>query len=246
MDIAPGNDRPLVTSDVVVFTIREGELMQLLIQRRHQPYGGRWALPGDRVRADEDLEHTALRALAAQTGVSGVYLEQLYTFGKPGRDPRGQAISVAHYALVPSEQLRLRAAGEAAHVGWFSKEQAHGLAFDHAEIIATAHARLVAKLDYSTIAFQFLPAEFTLSELQGVYETIRQEALDKRNFRKWILVRRAIEETGGVRREGSHRPARLYRVRNPGRVEIIRHERPGGTRGQPGREVALDGRGPSQ
>jgi 8-oxo-dGTP diphosphatase len=246
MDTAPDNDRPLVTSDVVVFTIREGELRLLLIKRRHEPHAGRWALPGDTLLPDEDLEHAALRALAAQTGVSGVYVEQLYTFGTPDRDPRGQVVSVAHYALVPSEQLRLRAAGEAAAVGWFAREQTSDLAFDHAEIVATAHARLVAKLDYSTIAFQFLPAQFTLSELQGVYETIREEALDKRNFRKWILARRAIEETGEVRRDGSHRPARLYRVRYPGRVEIIRHERPGGTRGQPGREMALHERGPSQ
>lgn len=236
---------PMVAAEVVVFTIRDGRLMLLLIQRRDDPYRGCWALPGDWVGVDEDLEQTALRALAAQTGASGVYLEQLYTFGKPGRDPRARVISVAYYALVVSESLRLWAAGSAVNVGWFSREEACDLAFDHAEIVASAHERLVAKLDYSTIAFQFLPVEFTLSQLQGVYETIRQDPLDKRNFRKWILARAAIEETGQVHREGSHRPARLYRVRNPGRVEIIRQERPGGSRGQAGRDSSLRVRGPA-
>ena len=234
------SELPMVAADVVVFTIRDDRLKLLLVQRSDEPYRTRWALPGDWIRVDEDLEQTALRALAAQTGVSGVYLEQLYTFGKPGRDPRGRAISVAYYALVPSEDLRLRPAAGAADVDWFSQEEASDLALDHAEIVSVAHARLAAKLDYSTIAFQFLPAEFSLSQLQSVYETIRQEPLDKRNFRKWILARKAIEETGDVRRDGSHRPARLYRVRNPGTVEIIKHERPGGTRGQAGRGASLD------
>lgn len=228
---------PVVTAEVVVFTIRDGRLKLLLVQRGQGPHQGTWALPGERVGVDEELDQTATQALVAQTGVSGVYLEQLYTFGRPGRDPRGRIITVAYYALTPSERFRLRAARDVQAVGWFDLDEAADLAFHHAEILATAHERLVAKLDYSTLAFQFMPEVFTLSELQAVYETIRREGLDKRNFRKWVLAQARIEETGEVRREGSHRPARLYRVKNPGKVEIIKQDRPGGARGQPGRRL---------
>ena len=170
----------------------------------------------------EDLEQAARRELEEETGVSGVYLEQLYTFGRPDRDPRERVITVAYYALIPSDKLQLRAATDAEAVGWFGLEELPELAFDHEEIFTMARQRLVAKLDYSTIAFQFLPAEFTLSELQAVYETIQQAPLDKRNFRKWVLALEQIEETGGERRDGAHRPAKLYRVIEPGTVAIIK------------------------
>lgn len=216
---------PLVTADVVLFTIQDGELKLLLVQRGEEPHRGQWALPSGQVRLDEDLEHTAMRALAAQTGVSGVYLEQLYTFGEPGRHPFARVITVAYYALVPSEKLKLKAAGDAEAVDWFTMDQLRDLAFDHGEIVTIARERLVAKLDYSTIAFQFMPEEFTLSELQAVYEAVRREPLDKRNFRKWTLAQGRIEKTGRMRRNGSHRPANLFRVKNPDRVEIIKQGR---------------------
>ncbi len=220
----------VVTADVVIFTIQGGELKLLLVRRGEEPYGGKWALPSDQVLPDEDLAQTGMRALEAQNGVAGVYLEQLYTFGKPGRHPGARVIAVAYYALIPSEKLELKAVSDAEAVGWFGVAQLQDLAFDHAEIVTTARERLMAKLDYSTIAFQFMPEEFTLSELQGVYEAIRQEPLDKRNFRKWTLAQGHIEKTGRMRRNGSHRPAGLYRVKNPDRVEIIRHGRSGSTR----------------
>ncbi len=208
-------DSPAVGADIVLFTIRAGGLEVLLTRRGA---GGRHALPGGAVGADEDLEHAAQRALGDQTGVRGVYLEQLYTFGRPDRDPRGRAISVAYYALAPLARLGVApGAGE-----WFRADRLPRLALDHAEIVSTARRRLAAKLDYSTIAFQFMPGAFTLSELQAVYETIRGETLDKRNFRRWVLSLGRVVETGASRREGSHRPARLYRLRYPGRVEIIR------------------------
>jgi len=213
---------PAVTTDVVIFTIREKRLQVLLIQRKGEPYQGMWALPGGFVDVDEGLRQCAERELAEETGVSGVYLEQLYTFGVPERDPRERVISVAYYALIASDRLRLKAATDAAAVAWFAIDSIPELAFDHRKIVDVAHNRLVAKLDYSTIAFQFMPREFTLSQLQAVYEIILNEQLDKRNFRKWILALEQIEETGRERKDGAHRPARLYRVINPDRVEIIK------------------------
>jgi len=211
-----------VSVEVVVFSIRDRRLKLLLVRRGLAPHRGRWALPGAFVRPDEDLDGAARRALAESTGVTGVYLEQLYTFGRPDRDPRGRVISVAYYALVPSDRLRLCAALEAEAVGWFALDELPRLAFDHGEIVAMAHARLRAKLGYSTIAFQFLGERFTIPELQSVYEIILGEPLDKRNFRKWVLSLGQIEETGELRRSGRHRPARLYRLVRPGDIVYFR------------------------
>jgi ADP-ribose pyrophosphatase YjhB (NUDIX family) len=213
---------PAVTTDIVIFTIRQDALKVLLIKRGEPPYQGDWALPGGFVRLEESLEAGARRELREETGVAGVYLEQLFTFGRPDRDPRERVITVAYYALVPSDRLELRAASDAEGVGWFGLRELPRLAFDHAEILAQAHARLVAKLDYSTIAFQFMPASFTLSELQQVYELVLGEPIDKRNFRKKILALGCIEPTGEERREGAHRPAQLYRVIDRDRVEVIK------------------------
>ncbi len=218
----PRNSRPAVTTNVVVFTLRDDKLKLLLVRRRSDPYKGMWALPGGYVEADEDLDDSAMRALEDSTGVAGVYLEQLYTFGTPDRDPRGRSISVAYYALVPSERLQLRTASDSEAIGWFALDELEPLAFDHNEMVQVAHQRLAAKLAYSTIALQFMPEKFTLSELQKVYERILNERLDKRNFRKRVLALDQIDQTQEVRRNGSHRPARLYRVRNPGEVQIIR------------------------
>jgi len=216
------NSRPAVTTNVVVFTLRDDKLKLLLVRRRSDPFKGMWALPGGYVQVDEDLDHSAMRALEDSTGVTGVYLEQLYTFGAPDRDPRDRAISIAYYALVPSERLQLRTAGDTEAVGWFALEELEPLAFDHNEMVNVAHHRLSAKLAYSTIALQFMPEKFTLSDLQRVYERILNEKLDKRNFRKRVLALDQINQTQEVRRNGSHRPARLYRVKNPGEVQIIR------------------------
>jgi len=214
---------PAVTTDVVVFTIRDGRLSILLVKRANPPHQGEWALPGGFLDIDEGLDACATRELEEETGISGVYLEQLYTFGATDRDPRERVISVTYYALLPQDALTTpRAASDAADVGWHALEKLPGLAFDHAQIIDMAHRRLIAKLDYSTIAFQFMPETFTLSELQCVYEALLNQPLDKRNFRKRILSLDLIEETGRKCRNGKHRPAREYRARHPERVEIIK------------------------
>ena len=213
---------PAVTTDVVVFTIRAERLHLLLVKRGNPPFKGHWALPGGFLDIGEDLDTCAQRELEEETGVSGVYLEQLYTFGRPGRDPRERVISVTYYALVPAGRISPKAASDAAEVDWFAIDELPDLAFDHAEIVAAAHSRLVAKLDYSTIAFQLMPEIFTLSELQRVYEALLNEPLDKRNFRKRILAMDQIEETGRLRRTGNHRPAREYRLKHPERVDIIK------------------------
>jgi 8-oxo-dGTP diphosphatase len=214
---------PAVTTDIVIFTIREEKLELLLIKRKNDPFKGAWGLPGGFVNPDEDLDACAKRELAEETGVKGVYLEQLYTFGNPKRDPRERIITVAYYALAPAGRItNIRAASDAVDVAWYSLDKLPPLAFDHRQIVEKALGRLVSKLEYSTIALRFMPEKFSLTELQAVYEIIRGEALDKRNFRKWVISLGRIEETGEERREGNHRPAKLYRAKFPGKVEIIK------------------------
>jgi 8-oxo-dGTP diphosphatase len=213
---------PAVTTDIVIFTIRQDELKILLIKRALPPYPKMWALPGGFVNLEESLEEGARRELEEETGVREVYLEQLYTFGEPNRDPRERVITVAYYALVPSDEIDIQAGSDAEGVSWFGMHELPRLAFDHEAILDMAHERLRAKLDYSTIAFQFMPKSFTLSELQHVYEVILREPVDKRNFRKRILALDLIEETGKQKRDGAHRPAALYRVRNRKRIDFIK------------------------
>lgn len=213
----PAQLQALICTDIVVFTIRDGALRLLLRRRGQTPL--RWDLPGGYVEVDEDLDGCAQRALAAQTGLHGVYLEQLYTFGHPGRQQRGRVVTVAYYALVAPDRL---ADATRDSTAWFALTELPSLNRDQIEITDLARQRLVAKLDYSTIAFEFMPENFTLSELQQVYEIILGAELDKRNFRKRILGLGCIEATGEQRREGSHRPARLYRYRSPGELQYIK------------------------
>ncbi len=213
---------PAVTTDIVIFTIRQDELKVLLIKRALPPHKNQWALPGGFIKMEESLEEGARRELEEETGVTGVYLEQLYTFGRPDRDPRERVITVAYYALIASDELEPKAASDAENVSWFGLKELPDLAFDHKEILKMAHKRLITKLDYSTIAFQLMPTEFTLSELQHVYEVILREQIDKRNFRKRILSLNLIKDTGKERKAGAHRPAKLYRVKNPNRIDFIK------------------------
>lgn len=211
--------RPSVTADVIIFTLRENDLHVLLIKRGHSPFEGMWAIPGGFVDIGESLEEAALRELEEETGVRDVYLEQLYTFGDPGRDPRGRVITVAYFALVPATAIHPRAGDDAAEARWWSVCDLPPLAFDHADILAYALQRLRYKLEYAAVGFELLPETFTLSELQAAYEIILGEKLDKRNFRRKILSAGVIEEAGGYR-TGEGRPAKLYHFRDDAVAEV--------------------------
>ncbi len=206
-------DRPSVTVDVVIFTLLERELNVLLVQRKHWPYEGYWAIPGGFINMDEGLEQAARRELEEETGMRDVYLEQLYTFGNPKRDPRTRVISVAYFALISSDTQSIRSSDESTEVRWFPVRRLPGqLAFDHEAILASAMDRLRSKLEYTTLAFQLLPEVFSILELKHIYEQILGEKLDKGNFYRKIKDANVLEDTG-MRREGRGRPTALYRFR---------------------------------
>jgi 8-oxo-dGTP diphosphatase len=210
--------KPATTVDVVIMTLRDDALHVLLIKRDHTPYRGRWAIPGGFVHLNESLETAARRELKEETGVTDVYLEQLYTFGDPRRDPRGHVISVAYIALVP-EPLAVKGGSDAREARWWSIQQLPPLAFDHAHIVDYALTRLRYKIEYSAVGFRLLPETFTLSDLQKAYEIILAEPLDKRNFRRRIIEAAVIEPIDEVR-SGEGRPARLYRFRPDAVAEV--------------------------
>jgi ADP-ribose pyrophosphatase YjhB (NUDIX family) len=213
----PGRAAPAVAVDVAVFTVLERTLHVLLVRVLRGAFRGRLALPGGRVRPEETLEAAARRLLAAETGVRGIYLEQLYTFGSPGRDPHGRVVSVAYFALIPHGG-RFAAFPEAA---WHPVARLPALAYDHRAVVRLALARLRAKLTYTNLVYGLLPSRFTLAELQEMYEAILGRRLDRRNFRKKILSLGLLARDG-VRR-GPHRPATLYgfRRRRPMMIEIL-------------------------
>ncbi len=211
--------RPLVTVDVVIFALRHGDLQVLLVRRRQWPFEGMWAIPGGFVGPAEPLEAAAVRKLAEETGLTDVYLEQLYTFGRPDRDPRDRVITVAYFAVVPAGRIVPRAAEDGEYVRWWSIYHLPPLAFDHADILHYALTRLRYKLEYTAVGFELLPETFTLSELQTAYEIVLGEKLDKRNFRRKILSAGIIEPSGGYR-SGEGRPARLYHYREDAVAEV--------------------------
>lgn len=211
--------RPSVTVDVIIFTLRANDLQVLLIKRGHPPFEGMWAIPGGFVDIVESLEDAALRELEEEAGVRDVYLEQLYTFGDPGRDPRGRTITVAYFALVTATAIHPRAGDDAAEARWWSVYDLPPLAFDHADILAYALQRLRYKLEYTAVGFELLPDTFTLSELQAAYEIVLGETLDKRNFRRKILSAGIIEGIGEYR-AGEGRPAKLHRFRDDAVAEV--------------------------
>lgn len=206
-------DQPAVTVDVLIFTVADDKLKVALIRRGIPPFQGRWAIPGGFVLFDESLEDAARREIEEEAGVRDVVLEQLYTFGDPGRDPRTRVVTVAYYALIPAASIQLSASTDAAEAAWFDVEDVPPLAFDHKDILRCGVERLKNKVAYSNIAYGLLPPRFRLSELQRVYEAIMGHPLDKRNFRKKLLTLDVVEETGRMDTGGAHRPAQLYRFK---------------------------------
>lgn len=203
--------RPALAVDCVVFGIAAKRLELLLIERGIEPFRGSWALPGGFVRMGETLDEAAARELAEEAGVRVSYLEQLYSFGRLDRDPRERVVSIAYYALVESAAHVPRAETDARRAAWFSTGALPDLAFDHAEIVRVATARLRAKVRYRPIGFGLLPERFTLTQLQGVYEAILGRSLDKRNFRKKVLSFGFVEPTNEKEANVPHRAAELHR-----------------------------------
>jgi 8-oxo-dGTP diphosphatase len=199
-----------VTVDLAIFTVRDEALQVLLVQRGVAPFAGRWALPGGFVREDESLESAARRELEEETGVRDVYLEQLYTFGDPDRDPRGRVITVAYFALVAADRQTLSPGTDAAAARWWPAGTPPPLAFDHRQMLDYAVERLRNKLEYTTVGFQLLPRKFTLTQLQRVYEAILGRALDKRNFRRKMELLDILTPLAERAQDGPSRPAQLY------------------------------------
>jgi 8-oxo-dGTP diphosphatase len=213
-------EQPAITVDVVIFRLFDGDLRVLLIQRAFQPYKDKWALPGGFVNINEHLEDAAKREMEEETGIRQVYLEQLYTFSEPRRDPRGRVITVVYFALL-SKDVVIRPGEEATSAEWHSVLKTPELAFDHGKILGYALQRLRYKLEYSAIGFELLPDEFTLSELQTAYESVLSEKLDKRNFRRHLLEAGILVETKRLKTApGQGRPAMLYRYRKNAATEI--------------------------
>ena len=203
---------PAVTVDIAVFTARDGIVEVLLVKRGEWPHTGKWAIPGGFVEIDESLKRAALRELREETGVKAGVIEQLGAFGHPDRDPRERVITVAYIALVPIDRLLFEAGSDAAEARLFGVDELPELAFDHDRILRRARERLRDNLDIGDIARLLMPAEFTLSELQRAFETISGASVDKRNFRKKVTGLGLLDPTGNEKRDGAHRPAKLYRA----------------------------------
>ena len=214
--------RAALAVDCVVFGLDETDLKLLLIKRAIEPFQGCWALPGGFVQTGESLVEAAKRELREETGLKGFFLEQLYTFGDLNRDPRERVVTVAYYALVNLRDHLPRAASDASGAAWFDIQDLPKLAFDHGRIIDTGLARLKGKVRYQPIGFELLPAKFTLSELQRLYETILERSLDKRNFRKKVVQLGVLDETDEVQEDVAHRAARLYRFNRKRYAQLVK------------------------
>lgn len=214
-------DVPLTSVDLVIFTLREGSLQVLLVQRGDHPALGKWSLPGGfiDVKRDKTLDQAALRKLKEKTGVDSPYLEQLQAFGSAKRDPRGWSVTLAYFALIASEQIELNHGANVQAAKWFALDQIKeesdlpALAFDHQHILWVALQRLWAKVEYTSLPAHLLGDEFTLSDLQKVYQVLLGRPVDKSSFRKRIREGDFLEEITGKMRLGSNRPAQLYRIK---------------------------------
>jgi 8-oxo-dGTP diphosphatase len=203
--------RPALTTDCIIFGFDNYDLKILLIERAHEPYKDKWALPGGFVNMDETTEIGALRELYEETGLKNVFIEQLYTFSDVDRDPRGRVVSVVYFALVKLEDYSIHAGDDASQAEWYSVNDLPELAFDHSLIIKVGLERLSGKIRYQPIGFELLPPMFTLTQLQNLYEVILQRELDKRNFRKKILKMNLLIPLEEKQKNVAHKAARYYK-----------------------------------
>jgi 8-oxo-dGTP diphosphatase len=203
---------PWAAVDVVIFRVAGRALETLLVRIKHGPFRGQWAFPGGLVMLGESLDDAARRELREKTPLHDVYLEQLFTFGDPARNPKAHVVSTAYFALLPASSAAPEPGTKYAAAGWFEVGRLPELAYDHRRIAEVARDRLRAKIGYTNVAYGLLPRAFTLSELQRVYEVIGGESLDRRNFRKKIVASGLLSRLSR-RRRGRHRPAALYAFR---------------------------------
>ncbi len=219
----PAPQQVKVAVDNCIFTVLAEQLHLLLIQMTKAPFTRMWALPGGLIQDGEALDAAAARILDEATGVADVYLEQLYTFGQPERDPAGRVISVTYFALIPAGGIALRTQPKYADVRWWPCTSLPALAYDHDEVAAYARQRLEWKLAYTNVVWSLLPRRFVLTELQKAYEAVLGRKLDKRNFRKKILSLGLVAPVGEKAMRGAHRPAMLYRFtsREPKLVDML-------------------------
>lgn len=211
-----------VAVDCCIFTVINGELCVLLIKMKEK-LTDFWALPGGLIANNETTDEAVRRILKQQTSVSNVYLEQLYTFNEPDRDPFNRVISIAYFALIPAENVILKTTSKYSDIKWWPMKELPSLAYDHQKIAKYGQKRLKWKVTYTNAIWSLLPEEFSLSQLQNAYESVLGKILDKRNFRKKILSLKIIQETGNKVTIGAHRPAKLYKfsTKEPEIVEII-------------------------
>ncbi len=214
-----------VAVDAIVFGYSKKEgVSLLLIQRKYEPYKNSWALPGGFVLADESLETAVIRELQEETGITVNYLEQLYSFGEPDRDPRQRVISIAYFGLVKTTQFReLKASTDAENAAWFSIKKLPALAFDHKQIIRQAVERLQSKIRYQPIGFELLDKKFPFSDLEKLYAALLDKEINRRNFSKKILSFDFLEETGELSKpEGKGRPSKMYRFNQKRYKELLK------------------------
>lgn len=208
-----GFEKPMIAVDLLVFTIKDDRLKLVLVQRGEEPFKGQLALPGVFVRQGETLDAAAQRGVAEEAGLKGIYFEQLYTWGNLERDPRSRIISVSYLSLVDSERITLNAGERTSATALYDVEELLSsdtpIAFDHREMIAYGRERIKNKTEYTRIAFEFLPEEFTLPQLQRVYEILLGKPLYKANFRRKIAP--LIEDTNKMTSGDAHRPSKYYR-----------------------------------
>lgn len=196
--------------DNVIFGFDDGDLKVLLIKRGTAPFKGKWALPGDLVYPNEDLDNAAARVLLELTGLKNVYLEQVHTFGAVDRHPLGRVITISYYSLVKIANFELTPSSWASKAKWHSISEVGDLGFDHNKILNACFDRLKQRVKSRPVGFELLPRKFTLTELQHLYEAVLETELDKRNFRKKILSMNLLKDLDETQENVAHRPARLY------------------------------------
>lgn len=213
---------PTVTVDVVIFQLIDNILNVCLMQRGQDPFKGFWALPGGYSAAGETTKQALDRVVERKIGISlskqTKYEEQLYAFDTVARDPRGHAVSITYMAC----GLNIKPNSPANTTQFFPLDQLPELAFDHGSIIEYAHKRLASKISYTNVIFSLLDTKFTMTELQSAYEAVFGQKLDKRNFRKKFAQLNLVDETNEYKREGAHRPARLYKFKQESLQTLVR------------------------